>query len=298
MALCSLKELMSYAEKHERAVGAFNVGSMEMLIGVVAAAEETDSPIILQIAEKRLKSSPLELMGPMMVSAARRSTVDVAVQIDHAENFSVIETAAEIGFTSIMFDGSALSFADNIRETARIASWVRNRGLSLEAEIGVLCGSEGGPEMRAVYTDPGDAAEFAEKTGCDALAVSFGNAHGHYKGTPKLDFSVLERTRARTRAPLVLHGGSGISAEDFQKAITLGIRKINIATTVMDAEVKGAMQYSESVGSHGNADGPDYFGMNEAIVAAVRAAAIEHIEIFNKTDHLSKISHTWRVTQK
>ncbi|MDR1068844.1 MAG: ketose-bisphosphate aldolase [Clostridiales Family XIII bacterium] len=280
MALCSLKELMSHAEKHERAVGAFNVGSMEMLIGVVAAAEEADSPIVLQIAEKRLTSSPLELMGPMMVSAARRSTVNIAVQLDHAESFPVMETAADIGFTSIMFDGSALRFADNIRETARIASWAKNRGLSLEAEIGVLCGSEGGPEKRAVYTDPDDAAEFAEKTGCDALAISFGNAHGHYKGKPKLDFDVLGGTRARTSAPLVLHGGSGISAEDFQKAITLGIRKINIATATFDALVRGVAGYLRNTDEKLR----DYFGLNEAAVEEVRKTAAEHIEIFNNAD--------------
>ena len=285
MALCSLKELMPYAEKHRLAVGAFNVGSMEMLMGVVAAAEETNRPIILQIAEKRLKASPLDLMGPMMVRAARFSNVDIAVQFDHAVSFPLMEKAAEIGFTSIMFDGSHLTFTDNIRETANIVSWARNRGLSLEAEIGELGGSEGGPERKAVYTDPDEAVEFAEKTGCDALSVAIGNAHGHYKGKPKLNFDVLKTIHGCVSGtPLVLHGGSGIPAGDFQKAIELGVRKINIATAVFDAEVSGARHYLDRGEFHNNAAMPDYFGMNEAIVNAVRVAAVEHIKIFNSRD--------------
>ncbi|MDR1059847.1 MAG: class II fructose-bisphosphate aldolase [Clostridiales bacterium] len=306
MALCSLKELLYRAEKQDRAVEAFNVGSMEMLMGAVLAAEEAGSPIVLQIAEKRLKFSPLELMGPMMVSAARRSAVDMAVQLDHAASFPVMEMAADMGFTSIMFDGSQLSLADNIRETSKIAAWARNRGLSLEAEIGVLGGSEGGPEGRALRTDPGDAAEFAEKTGCDALAISFGNAHGHYRGKPKLDFGALKGVSERAAgAPLVLHGGSGIPAEDFQKAIALGIRKINIATAVTDAEVEGAKRYLEGAESRGSGSGSgsgsgggaDYFGMNEAIVGAVRAAVAEHIGIFGGNAPISYNSSTGRATR-
>jgi fructose-bisphosphate aldolase class II len=275
MGLCPMKNLLLDARADGRAVGAFNVGSMEMLMGVVAAAEEANIPIVLQIAEKRLRHSPLYLMGPMMVSAARTAKVDVAVQLDHGVSMDVIRAAIELGFTSVMFDGSSLAVRENILRTSELAAWLADKGINLEAEIGVLGGSEGGPERQAVYTDPDEAALMAEKSGCNALAVAIGNAHGHYKGRPKLNFEVLEKIRARTDIPLVLHGGSGIPPEDFKKAIHIGICKINIGTANFDATAIGAREYLSQQ------EEPDYFGMNEAITDSVRKATAEHIKIFN-----------------
>jgi fructose-bisphosphate aldolase class II len=277
-----MKNLLLDARTDGRALGAFNVGSMEMLMGIVAAANEMNTPIVLQIAEKRLRHSPLHLMGPMMVSAAGAAKVDMAVQLDHGTSMDLIRAAVELGFTSIMFDGSSLAVPENIRRTAELATWLADKAVNLEAEIGVLGGSEGDPEQRAIYTDPAEAARMAEKSGCDALAVAIGNAHGHYQGKPKLNFAVLEKIRARTDIPLVLHGGSGIPSEDFRKAIRIGICKINIATANFDATVSGAQEYLA------RQESPDYFGMNEFIVESVRRTAAEHIQIFNNAEDFSK----------
>jgi fructose-bisphosphate aldolase class II len=275
MGLCPMKNLLLDARADGRALSAFNVGSMEMLMGIVAASEEMNTPIVLQIAEKRLRHSPLYLMGPMMVQAARAAKVDIAVQLDHGESMNLIYQAVELGFTSVMFDGSGLEVRENIRRTSELAAWLADKGINLEAEIGVLGGSEGGTEKKAIYTDPEEAALMAEKSGCDALAVAIGNAHGHYQGRPKLNFEVLEKIRSRTDIPLVLHGGSGIPPEDFRKAIRIGVCKINIGTANFDATVSGTREY---LARHQE---PDYFGMNESMVDTVRKTTAEHIQIFN-----------------
>lgn len=274
MAVCSFSALLREAEKKNCAVGAFNVGSMEMLMGVLAAAEETGTPMILQIAEKRLRHSPLELMGPMMVSAARAAKVPVAVHLDHGSTPAVLRQAMDMGFTSVMFDGSALPLAENIAETRALADEAHARGVEVEAEIGVLGGSEGGPEQRSVCTDPKEAEKLAAESGCDALAVAIGNSHGHYKGVPKLRFDVLEDIRARVGVPLVLHGGTGIPAGDFRRAISLGVRKINIATANFDALTAGAARLL-----HEREDA-DYFALNEAMVQSVKENALRHLSIF------------------
>jgi fructose-bisphosphate aldolase class II len=175
---------------------------------------------------------------------------------------------------------------ENVRRTAELAAWLAEKEVNLEAEIGVLGGSEGGSEKRAVYTDPEEAALIAEKSNCDALAVAIGNAHGHYKGRPKLNFEVLEEIRARTDIPLVLHGGSGIPPEDFRKAISIGMCKSNIATANFDATVSGAKEYLNRVLA--GQEYPDYFGMNESIVDAVRRTTAEHIHLFNNQGDFSK----------
>jgi fructose-bisphosphate aldolase class II len=270
-----MKNLLLDARSDGRAVGAFNAGSMEMLMGIVAAAEEMNTPIVLQIAEKRLRHSPLHLVGPMMVSAARAAKVEMAVQLDHGESLDLIRQAVDLGFNSIMFDGSSLALRENIQRTSELAAWLAGQGITLEAEIGVLGGSEGGSEQQAVYTDPKEAARMAKESGCDALAVAIGNAHGHYRGKPELNFEVLEAIRARTDIPLVLHGGSGIPPEDFRKAIRMGVCKINIGTANFDATVSGAWEYLT------RREVPDYFGMNESMVESVRQETLEHLQIFD-----------------
>jgi fructose-bisphosphate aldolase class II len=202
--------------------------------------------------------------------------------LDHGVSIDIIRAAVELGFTSVMVDGSGLAVSENIRRTAELAAWLADKRVNLEAEIGVLGGSEGGSEQRAVYTDPEEAALMAEKSGCDALAVAIGNAHGHYKGKPKLNFAILEEIRVRMDIPLILHGGSGIPPEDFRKAIHIGICKINIGTANFDATVSGAREYLA------RREEPDYFGMNEFIVESVRKTTAEHIQIFNNKGDVSK----------
>lgn len=234
--LVNMRDLLADAEKGNYAVGSFSVANMEMVLGAVQAAEELNAPIILQIAEVRLKQSPLEIIGPLMVAAAKCAKVPVAVHFDHGKTLEKINQALEIGFTSVMFDGSHLPLDENIAMTNRVIESAKKYGAAVEAEIGCVGGSEDGSEDIAVNcTKPEDAVKFESKTGVDALAVAIGNAHGNYKATPKLRFDILETVDKMTKTPLVLHGGTGISPDDFVRCSKTGIKKINIATATFDS---------------------------------------------------------------
>ena len=276
MALVKMKPLLSAAEKENRAVGAFSVGNMEMVMGAVRAAEETNTPIILQIAEKRLKNSPLELMAPMMVSAAKHAKVDIAVHLDHGLSIECVKAALEYGFTSLMMDCSLLPLAGNIEKTKEVVALAAQTGATVEAELGVVGGNEGDTaEHKILCTDPAVASEFVRRTGVDALAVAIGNAHGNYPVLPELRFDILEQIDKVTDIPLVLHGGTGITDDMFRRAISLGIRKINIATASFDALAKASQRYSAEAGT------PDYFALSAANAQAVYENVKRHILVFN-----------------
>ena len=275
MPLVKMTELLSWAENNNCAVGAFSVGNMEMIIGAVKAAEEMNTPIILQIAEKRMKQSPMHLMAPMMVSAAKNAKVPVAVHLDHGLTMDCIKTALEYGFTSVMLDGSLLPFEENIELTKKVRAEAYKYGATVEAELGVVGGNEGDTAVHKIQcTDPAKALEFCEKTGVDCLAVAIGNAHGNYPVLPELRFDVLEDIYKRTDTPLVLHGGTGITDEMFRRAISLGIRKINIATASFDALTKNAKEYT------GTTDKPDYFTLSPCMAEGVYENVKKHIAIF------------------
>lgn len=281
MALVTMKELLDQAKTKHRAVGAFSVGNLEMVKGALKAAEDMETPIILQIAEVRLPHSPLALMAPMMVEAAKKSSVDIAVHLDHGKTLDVLHQALEYGFSSIMMDGSTLSFEENIEKTIQAADLAKKYGATLEAELGLVGGSEDGSVDEGIRcTNPEDARIFLKRTGVDALAVAIGNAHGNYPVAPRLAFDVLEAIGKITDAPLVLHGGTGITPEDFRIAISLGIRKINIATASFDSLTREAIKYLGSEGKH------DYFGLNEAMVKGVYDNVTQHIRIFNCVEPL------------
>ena len=234
--LVNMRDLLADARVGGYAVGSFSVANMEMVLGVLQAAEELRAPVILQIAEVRLRQSPLELIGPLMVAAARQASVPVAVHFDHGKTEKKIGQALELGFTSVMFDGSHLPLDENIAETCRIIEMARPYGAAVEAEIGCVGGSEDGSEEIAMHcTNPADAVRFEQETGVDALAIAIGNAHGNYKATPKLRFDILAQVAEDTHTPLVLHGGTGISPEDFRRCAQTGIQKINIATATFDS---------------------------------------------------------------
>ena len=168
------------------------MGNMEMVRGAVQAAEELNTPIILQIAEVRLPNSPLELMGPMMIQAAKEASVDIAVHLDHGLTMETVKKALELGFTSVMFDGSRKPFEENISCTREVVELAKQYGATVEAELGLVGGSEDGKSDHGIRcTDPEDAVVFCEKTGVDALAVAIGNAHGDYPVAPQLAFDVL-----------------------------------------------------------------------------------------------------------
>jgi fructose-bisphosphate aldolase class II len=272
-----MKDLLRRAEEKNIGCGAFSVGNMEMVRGAIRAAEELDTPIILQIAEVRLKNSPLHLMGPMMVQAAKEAKVDVAVHLDHGLTFETVDKALELGFTSVMLDASTLPFEENIARVKAVVEKARKYGATVEAELGLVGGSEDGSCDHGIRcTDPDDAVVYARETGIDALAVAIGNAHGNYPVAPTLAFDVLEKIHEKVDIPLVLHGGSGITDKDFQKAISLGIRKVNIATASFNSLTAHVEKYMESTDKH------NFFDLNEAMVQGTYENVKKHILVFNE----------------
>lgn len=277
MALVKMKDLLRRAEEKNVGCGAFSVGNMEMVRGAIRAAEELDTPIILQIAEVRLKNSPLHLMGPMMVQAAKEAKVDVAVHLDHGLTFETVDKALELGFTSVMLDASTLPFEENIARVKAVVEKARKYGATVEAELGLVGGSEDGSCDHGIRcTDPDDAVVYARETGIDVLAVAIGNAHGNYPVAPTLAFDVLEKIHEKVDIPLVLHGGSGITDKDFQRAISLGIRKVNIATASFNSLTAHVEKYMESTDKH------NFFDLNEAMVQGTYENVKKHILVFNE----------------
>ena len=277
MALVKMKDLLRRAEEKNIGCGAFSVGNMEIVRGAIRAAEELDTPIILQIAEVRLKNSPLHLMGPMMVQAAKEAKVDVAVHLDHGLTFETVDKALELGFTSVMLDASTLPFEENIARVKAVVEKARKYGATVEAELGLVGGSEDGSCDHGIRcTDPDDAVVYARETGIDALAVAIGNAHGNYPVAPTLAFDVLEKIHEKVDIPLVLHGGSGITDKDFQRAISLGIRKVNIATASFNSLTAHVEKYMESTDKH------NFFDLNEAMVQGTYENVKRHILVFNE----------------
>ena len=277
MALVKMKDLLKRAEEKNIGCGAFSVGNMEMVKGAIRAAEELNTPIILQIAEVRLKNSPLHLMGPMMVQAAKEAKVDVAVHLDHGLTFETVDKALGLGFTSVMLDASTLPFEENIAKVKTVVEKARKYGATVEAELGLVGGSEDGSFDHGIRcTDPDDAVVYARETGIDALAVAIGNAHGNYPVAPTLAFDVLEKIHEKVDIPLVLHGGSGITDKDFQRAISLGIRKVNIATASFNSLTAHVEKYMASTDKH------NFFDLNEAMVQGTYENVKRHILVFNE----------------
>ena len=274
--LVTMKTLLEQAERDRAAVGAFSVGNMEMVMGAVRAAEELNKPVILQIAEKRLKNSPLHLMAPMMTEAARRAAVPIAVHLDHGLTLDCVKEALGYGFTSVMLDGSLLPYEENVAVTKEVVKLAAAAGATVEAELGVVGGNEGDTaEHKIKCTDPATAADFCGRTGIDALAVAIGNAHGNYPVLPSLRFDVLEAIDRAVDTPLVLHGGTGITEEMFREAIRRGVRKINIATASFDALAKAAALSVRA------SDTPDYFALSACCAEAVYANVKKHIRWFS-----------------
>ncbi|MBZ4666185.1 class II fructose-bisphosphate aldolase [Mahella sp.] len=232
--LVNLQEVLSYAEKNRCAIGAFNTPNLECIMAVLQNAETYRVPVIIAHAQVHESIMPLDTIGPIMVLCAKRAKVPVCVHLDHGESLDYIEKALELGFTSAMYDGSRLTFEENMENTLKAVRMVRKYGAGIEAEIGVMRSSsdssEGSKGEKGIYTDPEIAKKFAEMTNVDALAASFGTVHGIYTEKPQLDFQRIKRIKELTRIPLVMHGGSGVSREDYITAIEKGIRKINYYT--------------------------------------------------------------------
>lgn len=233
--LVNMTDMLADAAKGGYAVGAFNFSTLEYGMAAIRASEELGIPFVLQHAPAHEGYVPLEVAGPIMLDLARRAKTPVAVHLDHGTDFALCKRALELGFTSVMIDSSALPFAENVELAAAVVREARRTGASVEAELGSMPnnfnGELGDYRPEDFYTKPDDAADYVAKTGIDALAISFGTVHGVYKAVPKLDFGVIDAVRQATGGlPLVMHGGSGLSAVDYHEAIRRGIRKINYYT--------------------------------------------------------------------
>lgn len=255
--LHKLSVVLKRAMNEGYAVGAFNIINMEFLEAIIKAAQRKRAPVILNIAEVHLPYINLEYMVYLIKEIAAREKVEIVLNLDHGQSLDIIKQCIQMGFSSVMYDGSYLSLAENIRHTREVVAICRAADVSVEAELGAVGGSEGGDLVGVAdpdrYTDVNEAQYFVKETGIDALAVAIGNAHGKYHGSPQLDFERLKTIKEATGIPLVLHGGSGLSADDFRKAIRFGICKINFFTgmsqaalqTMRDILLQSGQKYNE-----------------------------------------------------
>lgn len=229
--LVNLNEVLKKAQKEKYAVGLFNTTDTDMLQAVIEAAEESNSPVILGTAEVLLPYGELKLIAPSVIAAAKRASVPVVVHYDHGLTFERCLETLQLGFSSVMFDGSAKAYGQNIEETKEIVKIAHAFGASVEGEIGhVGEAAQGEESLENMYTTVAEAKEYLENTGVDALAVAIGSAHGVYKKKPKLNVERLKEIADAVSVPLVLHGGSGLSDDDFKNTIREGIAKVNIFT--------------------------------------------------------------------
>lgn len=271
--LSSMKYMLGKAALGQYAVPHFNVWNVEMLQGVIAAAEETQSPVIISFGSGCLKNTNIEFFAPMMISAAQKASVSVAVHWDHGKDYSVVKQAYELGFNSLMIDASANPLEKNIELTKQVIDTYHPLGIPVEAELGHV-GAETIYEdalAKYGYTNPDEAKEFVERTGADCLAIAIGNMHGRYTSKPQIAFHILEKVHSTTSIPLVLHGGSGIGNEDIKTAISLGISKVNVHTELCEA-ARSAINQAGSESS--------FMELAQKVCQAVKIRALEKIELF------------------
>ena len=233
----TLREVLAEANQLNMAVGAFNTHNLEMCPSIIRVAARPHTPVIIQTSEGTASYVGHRNLVAVCKSMAEEYGVNVVLHLDHAKNFDEIRKALEAGYSSVMFDGSALPFKENILGTKRIVEMAQAHGASVEAELGTVGGTEDGVAVADAdvrYTDPEQAVEFIEKTGIDALAVAIGTNHGQYKSKTNISFDQLEKIRDAVNGfPLVIHGGTGVKDEDVRHVIDLGIRKFNVGTDLL-----------------------------------------------------------------
>ncbi|MBP2071594.1 MULTISPECIES: class II fructose-1,6-bisphosphate aldolase [Thermoanaerobacterium] len=231
-------ELLKKANEEGYAVGAFNTSNLEITQAIVEAAEEMKSPAIIQVSEGGLKYAGIETISAIVRTLATKASVPIALHLDHGTDFNNVMKCLRNGWTSVMMDASKLPLEKNIEVTKNVVTIAHGMGVSVEAEIGKIGGTEDNvtvDEREASMTDPDEAYRFAKETGVDYLAISIGTAHGPYKGEPKLDFDRLKKIKEMLKMPIVLHGASGVPEADIRKAVSLGVNKINIDTDLRQA---------------------------------------------------------------
>jgi fructose-bisphosphate aldolase class II len=238
MPLVNSTEMFKKAYAGGDAIGACKVNNMEIVQAIVAADEAENSPVIMQASQGAIKYAGIEYIAAIAGVAALKSRVPIALHLDHGTSFMQVMECIRAGFSSVMIDGSKHTLEDNIALTVKVLEAARPVGVSVEAELGKIGGTEDDitvDQKEALFTDPAEAEYFVEKTGVDALAVAIGTAHGQYRGTPKLEYDLLKKIKARVKIPIVLHGSSGVPDEAIKEAIGLGVRKVNIDTNIREA---------------------------------------------------------------
>lgn len=229
--LVNLDSVLKDASKNKYGVGLFNTTDTDMLEAVISAAEELRSPVIIGTAEVLLPYGELKLIAPSIIAAAKRASVPVVVHYDHGLTFERCMEALKLGFSSVMFDGSTKEYSRNLAETREIVKIAHSFGASVEGEIGHVGEANANDNLLTdMYTTPQEAINYVNETNVDALAIAIGTAHGVYKTKPMLNIERLKQIRAAIDTPLVLHGGSGLSNEDFKNTVKEGIAKVNIFT--------------------------------------------------------------------
>lgn len=272
------KEILDDAHKNGYAVGAFNINNMEIIQAIIEAAEETRSPVILQASQGGIKYAGIEYIAVLAKEAAEKATVPVAVHLDHGTDFDQVMKCIRHGFSSVMVDGSKFPLEENIGVTKKVVEIAHAVDVSVEAELGKIGGTEDHikvDEKDATMTDPDEAVKFVEETGVDSLAIAVGTAHGVYEGEPELDFDRIKVIKEKLNMPLVLHGSSGVAYEDLEKAIGLGINKINIDTDIRMAFADAIKEFLK--------DNPDEFDPRNILKPAranMRKTVAEKMKVF------------------
>lgn len=274
--LVNMNEVLLPAKKGGYGVGFFNAVNVEMARAVIGAAEELRAPVMIGTAEVLLPAMELERVAEYLIPMAEKASVPVCVHYDHGLTFARCMQALRLGFTSVMYDCSTAGYGENVEKVAEMVKICHGMGVTVEGELGHVGDNEGAGRLanpEDFYTDPQQAADFAVRTGVDSLAVAVGNAHGDYKFTPKLDFDRIAEIEEATKLPLVLHGGSGLSNDDFKTAVQKGICKVNIFTDIDKAGKTGI-----EAGIKAGAD--SLYKLIPYEIEAMKKVAMEKIQLF------------------
>jgi len=287
--LVTLNEVLKPAKKEKYAVGLFNAVNLELARGIIAAAEKTQSPVIMGTAEVLFPYGPLEEVSYYLIPMAKKANVPVVIHLDHGLRKETCLKALELGFTSIMYDCSTDDYDTNVAKVREMAEIAHSYGATIEGELGHVGDNEGSAEGESIledpskyFTDPKVAKDYVEKTKVDALAIAVGNAHGAYKLPPKLDFDRIKTISEIVDVPLVLHGGSGLTDDDFKKAIGCGISKVNIFTDINIAAVKAEFSKFTDMNK-------GIIDLIPAAVEAVKQETISKMELFSSNGKASSV---------
>lgn len=279
MGLVNLKTILRDSVNKTYAVGAFNATDHSMAEAILEASETKNVPVILSVAEVHFPYQNMEHFSLYLRNRIEGMTTPVALHLDHGLSVATVKRALDLGFSSVMIDASTKPFAENVKITSEVVNLASQYNVSVEAELGLVGGGEGSISQRSKaspkgFTDPQEAVQFVQETGIDALAIAIGTVHGRYEGTPCLDYTLLREIRSLTNIPLVLHGGSGLSDEDFRQAVQCGINKINFFTA---ASLAASDKVREIITTE------DLVGYPDLITAArnrVKEIVMEQMDVF------------------